>query len=176
MRTTRRLLVGAGLAWGVARLVNASLRDVEGGSMATSLADGDRVVVLPPGASGIELGSVVVVRDPRRPRQETIKRVVALPGQSCELRDGVLHLDGVAHDEPYVATPTIDDHAWEVPADHLVVLGDNRLGSTDSRTFGPVSRDLVVGVAALSLRPLRLELRRTPVPRRDVADAGSAGA
>jgi signal peptidase I len=109
--------------------------------------------------NGIHRGDVVVFERPLNVRGDTdhlIKRVVALPGQTVEIRDERLWIDGEAQDEPYVdpGTEMLDFGPVEVPDGHLFMMGDNRDGSTDSRVFGPVSEDLVVGKARLLIWPL----------------------
>lgn len=150
-RSSARLHAGAlaGVAAGVAvwlgvRALSRASRRVEGQSMQPSLRPGELVIVLP--AWGIRRGDVVVVRDPRHPERETVKRVLGLPGELVELGDRQLVVDGVARPEPWLPdSAAAGAGGWRVPPGHVVVLGDNRGHSTDSRTYGPVPRALVVG-------------------------------
>lgn len=168
-----RPALAVAVAWAAALAMNRSLRDVEGDSMAPSLEAGDRLVVRPVGPWGARRGDVVLVRDPRRPERVTVKRLVGLPGEDVELREGRLRIDGVARLEPYVTGRSGDDRC-HVPSGHVYVLGDNRRGSTDSRTYGPVPQDLVTAVVFASVRPLRW-VRQPPIPP-GPGDAGqSAG-
>lgn len=114
-------------AWLALVLLARRLRQVSGPSMRPTLAPGQIVLVVPRlrRHAAPPRGSVVVVRDPRRQSRETIKRVAAVHG------------DVVA----------VDDARVVVPPGHVYVLGDDRARSTDSRTFGPVPLDLVVGRA-----------------------------
>jgi signal peptidase I len=83
------------------------------------------------------------------PKSEFIKRVVALPGETVEVRGGVVLVNGGALVEPY-ATPPADSTEYGpevVPAGHVFVMGDNRPVSQDSRVFGPVPIDDIVGRA-----------------------------
>lgn len=88
--------------------------------------------------------------------QDFIKRVVGLPGETVEGRDGVVLVDGDPLEEPYLDGMSIGDFdSVTVPEGHLWVMGDNRGGSSDSRTaFGPVPEESVVGRAVLRLWPL----------------------
>lgn len=151
-RSSARLRAGAlaGAAAGVAvwlgvRALSRASRRVAGQSMQPSLRPGELVVVVP--AWRIRRGDVVVVRDPRHPQCETVKRVLGLPGEVVELGDPQLLVDGVAHPEPWLPDSAAAGGAggWRVPPGHVVVLGDNRGHSTDSRSYGPVPRALVVG-------------------------------
>ncbi len=99
-------------------------------------------------------GDVVVLRLPRDPSELLIKRVIALPGETVEIRDGAVWVDGQPLDEPYLTQPTAGQMApLVVPEGHVFVLGDNRAYSNDSRAFGPVPLDNIVGHAWLSYWP-----------------------
>jgi signal peptidase I len=88
-----------------------------------------------------------------------IKRVVGVPGDTLQIKDGVLHRNGEAVDEPYVKTDAGDDWGpYTVPPDSYFVMGDNRGDSADSRYIGPVPRRYVRGRATLvyfSVAPAR---------------------
>ena len=86
-----------------------------------------------------------------------IKRVIGLPGETVEVRDGRVLVNGVALREPYVSGPTAGNMASvRVPADAVFVMGDNRApgGSLDSRRLGPISLSKLVGRARLAYWPL----------------------
>ena len=86
---------------------------------------------------------------------ELIKRVVALPGETVEARNGEVYVDGRRLIEPYLppGTATLNLAPTTVPDDRLYVLGDNRSNSSDSRVFGPIARNSVVGRAILTVWP-----------------------
>ena len=99
-------------------------------------------------------GDVVIVRRPE-PEKSLIKRVVALPGEVVEVREGHVWIDGVAIAEPWVTYFGGPDYGpARVPADHVFVLGDNRPNSRDSREIGPVALDSVRGHAVFVYWPL----------------------
>jgi signal peptidase I len=89
--------------------------------------------------------------------REYIKRVVALPGERVEAREGRILIDGKRLVEPYLppGTRTLDFGARVVPARQLWVMGDNRSNSQDSRVFGPIRRSTVVGRAVVRVWPVR---------------------
>ena len=89
--------------------------------------------------------------------QDYIKRVIGLPGETIEGRDGVVFVDGRVLVEPYLppSVVTRDFGPVLVPPDSLWVMGDNRQNSGDSRVFGAIKRDSVVGRTILRLLPIR---------------------
>jgi len=88
--------------------------------------------------------------------EEFIKRVVGLPGETVEGRDGRVYVNGRGLIEPYLPRDlrTGDFPPTEVPAGALFVLGDNRPSSSDSRVFGPIRESSVVGRSIVRVWPL----------------------
>ena len=84
-----------------------------------------------------------------------IKRVIALPGETVEGRGGRVYIDGYVLREPYLApgTLTSDFGPYRIPAGTLWVMGDNRGDSEDSRVFGAIRRDVVIGRAIWRVWP-----------------------
>ena len=85
----------------------------------------------------------------RTPESDLIKRVIGLPGDTVEIIDHAIHINGTRLDEPYLPDGLVmsDDGPWEVPDDHYFVMGDNRNSSNDSRRFGAIERGRIVGRA-----------------------------
>jgi signal peptidase I len=85
-----------------------------------------------------------------------IKRVIGLPGETVEARDGKVYVDGKALDESYLPKGTVTTIAKPitVPKGEILVLGDNRGVSQDGRYFGPIPENLIVGRAILRIWPL----------------------
>lgn len=109
-------------------------------------------------------GDIVVFSDPQIPSRTLIKRIIALEGQTIDLRDGKVYVDGVQLVEPYtdgrpsyplntVANVHIE-YPYVVPQGTVWVMGDNRTNSSDSRYFGPVEEDTVFGKAFAIYWPL----------------------
>lgn len=100
-------------------------------------------------------GQVVVFEYPNDPSKDYIKRVIGLPGDVIDIRDGLVYVNGTQLDEPFLqGAPTYchqgDDCASgtvEVPAGMLFVLGDNRENSSDSREWGGLPLERVIGQA-----------------------------
>jgi signal peptidase I len=89
--------------------------------------------------------------------EDYIKRVIALEGETVEARGGHVYVDGRLLSEPYLtdAVVTSDFGPVIVPPSQLWVMGDNRQNSGDSRVFGPITEDSIVGRTVLRLLPIR---------------------
>ena len=87
-----------------------------------------------------------------------IKRVVGLPGESVELRDQEIFINGEALAEPYIKEACritrCGDHAWQLGQNEYFMMGDNRNNSRDSRRFGPVPLEKIVGQVIFRYWPL----------------------
>jgi signal peptidase I len=133
---------------------------VQGTSMSPELKDGDRILVnkFLYYFGDIERGDVVVFWYPEDPTLSFIKRVVALPGETVEIRSGAVFVNGALIEEPYVSGANADLRSFPphaVRAGHFFVLGDNRKGSNDSRSWGLVPERYVYGKAFLRIWPPR---------------------
>jgi signal peptidase I len=116
---------------------------------------------LTPRFDSYQRGDIVVFVQPGLPASSTplIKRVIGLPGDTIDLRDGHVVINGQEIDEPYVypgelTEPLTGQDHWVVPAGMLFVMGDHREVSRDSRFFGPVPLANVIGRAWLRYWPL----------------------
>jgi len=105
---------------------------------------------------GPRRGDIVVLEQPNCPDCELlIKRVVGLAGEELSVSGGLVHIDGATIQESYLAQVTGGQFGPQrVPPVHVFVLGDNRGASNDSRSFGPIHRDEILGRAWLSYWPL----------------------
>jgi signal peptidase I len=116
-----------------------------------------------------ERGDIVVFETPQRARKDCgaggtfVKRIIALPGESWEMRNGYVFINGKRLEERYVPNNRrdVDTHPPKrVPRDHYFVMGDNRGSSCDSRVWGPLGREKLIGkVFAIYFPPRRIGLR-----------------
>ncbi len=148
------------IAFVLAQLIMVSVAQafqVEQYSMEPTLLPHDRVLVVkfsyrlrPP-----HRGDVIVLRYPLNPQRNYIKRIVAVPEDILEVKSGALYVNGGRINEPYLnGTPQGNYGPFTVPADSVFVMGDNRNNSEDSRAFGALKKEFIVGQALLVYWPL----------------------
>lgn len=151
------------VAWGVAAVLFALLfratvaqsYHVPSESMEATLLVGDHMIVekLSPHFGQIERGEIVVFENPFEPHgADLVKRVVGLPGETIQVVDGHAVIDGKPLDEPYArldpAVPSLRDFGpVKVPTDSYFMMGDNRDHSYDSRGWGFLPKDRMIGRA-----------------------------
>jgi signal peptidase I len=102
-------------------------------------------------------GDVIVFHNPDNPSEDYIKRVIALPGDTLEIRDQHIIIYGEVQDEPYplnLLQPNTMYGPEVIQPNHLFVMGDNRPNSRDSRVFGQLDEDLVIGKTWVRVFPL----------------------
>ncbi|MBU5212600.1 MULTISPECIES: signal peptidase I [Heyndrickxia] len=140
---------------------------VVGESMMPNLQDGNRIIVSK--LSDIKRFDEIVFHAPDAD-EHYVKRVIGLPGDSIEMKDDVLYINGKAYKEPYLKENRKDllpmqqltedftlkekTGKSKVPKGYLFVLGDNRLVSKDSRYFGVIPMDSVIGKVKIRFWPL----------------------
>ncbi len=153
-----------GLSWALRTFVFQPY-EIPSGSMETTIMTGDMVFsekvsyyLRDPAP-----GDIVTFQDPEIPGRVLIKRCIAVGGQTVDLVDGRVVVDGVALDEPYTrglpseplktALGVEVSYPFTVPEGHLWVMGDNRTNSNDSRYFGAIDENSLTGRAALVYWP-----------------------
>jgi signal peptidase I len=137
--------------------------------MRDTIQDGQFVLVdrLTPHFDPYHRGDIVVFRPPENNETGTddpfIKRVIGVAGDTVAIHDGKVFVNGIELNEPYVfevggvAQPTVangDVASWTIAPGELFVMGDHRAASSDSRVFGPIKVDAVIGRAWLRYWPL----------------------
>ena len=155
---TRDLLIAIGLALVIIVFLYQPVK-VEGTSMAPLLSDQERIFInkFVYRFEDIHRGDVVVFWYPLDRSKSFIKRVIGLPGETVDIRHGLLYVNGQLIPEPYVPpqyTDVTDFGPVKVPKDSYFVMGDHRISSNDSRVFGPVASQFIYGRAVFAYWPV----------------------
>lgn len=149
-------LLLAVLMFFVINAVTARIR-VDGRSMEPSFYHGDYVLVnrMTYRFGDIVRGDVVVFPFPNNPEEDFIKRVIGLPGDQVEILNGMVLVNGFPLEESYIKEPPRRNESLiTVPVEMVFVIGDNRNDSSDSRRWGPVRIDSIIGKAVLRYWPI----------------------
>lgn len=142
-----------------ARVYIAEGRWISSASMLPTLEVGDRLVIekVSPRLKGVSRGDIVVFKTPPAAglKEDMIKRAIGLPGDTVSITKGIVYVNGTPLDEPYEREkPHKDFGPFTVPENSIFVMGDNRNNSYDSRYWGVVPADSVVGRALVLYYPL----------------------
>jgi signal peptidase I len=146
----------------------AEARFIPSESMLPTLEVGDRLIVekVSYRFSVPQRGDIVVYNPPERAMgngNAFIKRVIGLPGETIDIRDGQVYIDGKALTEPYVMeAPRYPDPMWDglglpggvIPKDKVFVMGDNRNNSQDSHVWGALPIENIIGQTVFRFWPL----------------------
>ncbi len=130
---------------------------VQGASMEPSFLDGDYLLVdeIAYRLREPQRGEVIIFKNPTNESDFFIKRIIGLPGEQVIVSNGNVIIDGELLSEDYLP-PGIEvsgEYAFQLKDDEYFVMGDNRPQSYDSRRWGPLDEDLIVGVVRLRLWP-----------------------
>ena len=155
---TRDLLIAIGLALVIIVFLYQPVK-VEGTSMAPLLSDQERIFInkFVYRFEAINRDDVVVFWYPLDRSKSFIKRVIALPGETVEIRHGTVLINGQTIAEPYVPPQYADVSDYpptKVPRGSYFVMGDHRISSKDSRVFGPVPSQYIYGRAVFAYWPV----------------------
>lgn len=133
---------------------------VEGPSMEPTFKTGDMLFVnkISFMVDKVKKGDSVQFHNPRNDGRDFIKRVIAVEGDTVEIVDDRVYVNGEKLKEEYTSTNGLTtpdmETKWTIEKDEVFVLGDNRPKSDDSRSFGPIKKDSIVGIAFFRYYPL----------------------
>jgi signal peptidase I len=113
--------------------------------MIPTLHDGQIVTSVTVSSSELQRGDLIVFNLPLYPNREGLRRVIGLPGEHVEVKDGVVFINGAQLDEPYISGPGFYSDDVQLGPDEFYVLGDNRPNSPDSHSWGPLPAENILG-------------------------------
>jgi len=135
--------------------------EVHGKSMEPTFVEGQRLIISRVNymIGDPQRGDIVVFNSPESDNDDPslIKRVVGLPGETVEIKEREVYINGVKLNEPYIKEPCTRycrDRQWILADDEYFVMGDNRNVSNDSRAFGPIKHSAIIGEALFRYWPL----------------------
>lgn len=137
--------------------------EVTGDSMEPTLHDKEQILVEKMSMNFDELqrGDIIVFNSPENPKILIVKRIIGVPGDRITIQNEAVYLNGQQLEESYIgngikteAKNALEDGVeTSVPYQSYIVLGDNRTNSTDSRDFGPIKKEEIVGKAVMVYYP-----------------------
>ncbi len=139
---------------------------VEGKSMEPTLKNSEYLIVdkIEYRLHNPKRGDVIVFRAPEAPDQNYIKRIIGLPGETVTIKDTTVYVDGKRIEEQYVASHTVPSQTstdsptffleQKISPNEYFVMGDNRDHSSDSRRWGPLPKENILGKAQVVLFPI----------------------
>lgn len=173
----RELAITVGLALVIFLAYHAVAQTsvVDGSSMLPGLENSQRLIVSKAAYffASPQRGDIIIVHPPIDPQKEYVKRLIGLPEDTVEVKNGTVYVNGVALNEPYIkAAPTYTMAPVKILPDHYFVMGDNRNNSYDSHYGWTVTRENIVGEVWLRYWPfsgwgvvhgfpINLELRKS---------------
>ena len=165
-KTVKQEIISWILTLGSAVLIALAIRTllfvpirVKGESMQNTLMNGEIVLATKPAylQGKINRRDIVICRYPDRGRTLFVKRMIALPGDTLELREGLVYVNGELVDETdldMASQALLNLGPVTLGEDEYFVMGDNRGHSNDSRMVGPITRDMIVGHVKRFIYPL----------------------
>jgi signal peptidase I len=139
-------------------LINVSTARVRsnGYSMGKTLPDGSYILAdrLAYQQKAPQRGDIVIFALPMDPKQEMIKRVIGLPGETVAIKDGVVTINNAPINESFITEPPLYSGEWTVPKGQYFVLGDNRNNSADSHSWGFLPQENIIAKAVWIYYPL----------------------
>ena len=126
---------------------------VDGKSMNPTLENGQILLLEKINSNYKRFDIVVINYEENGQTEKLIKRIIGLPGETVEIKDNKIYIDEVEINDDYAYGETSDYEKITLDDDEYFILGDNRLISKDSRYFGPVKKDDLMGEAVFRLWP-----------------------
>lgn len=148
-------VVVIGAIFALVYLFVAQPHKVSGSSMVPTFINGDYILTdkITYHLSAPKRGDVIVLKNPKDETQDFIKRIIALPGETIMISNGHILINGQIMVEPYLSSDLLtppenflhEGEEAKVPANEYFVFGDNREHSSDSREWGPITKEEIIG-------------------------------
>jgi signal peptidase I len=148
----------------VSYLFLGQLLEVTGDSMDPTLQDKEQIIAEKISLlyKPLERGDIVIFRHPQETKRLIVKRIIGLPNEKIMIREGKVYINGERIEEEYIknghgtsaGTVINENIEYKIAGDAYVVMGDNREKSTDSREWGAITRELVIGRGFIVFRPI----------------------
>ncbi len=153
------------LVFGVVYFFVGQLFEVTGGSMLPNFHDKEQIIAekLSVNLMNIERGDVIIFKNPHENNRLLIKRIIGLPEEKIQILEGLVYINGEKLNEDYLTPGTTtkgkrileEGPEYKIPKDSYVVMGDNRNESNDSREWGYIKTENIVGRTVLVYYPLK---------------------
>lgn len=121
---------------------------IQGSGMSPTLVNG-QIIPIDKTAENYERGDIVIFKYPKDQTQFFVKRIIGLPQESVQFKDASMYINGKKLDESGYLSPKVETYGKEeiikLDNDEYYVLGDNRTASSDSRIWGPIKKELIIG-------------------------------
>ena len=135
---------------------------VSGSSMIPTFHNGEYLIIdqISYRFNSPERGDVIIFHYPKDETKYFIKRIIGLPGEKIELKDGIVSIKRTSDEnftqltEDYIKNKSFDNGSYSLGDEEYFVMGDNRISSSDSRVWGVLNKKLIVGRALLRLFPV----------------------
>jgi signal peptidase I len=139
--------------------------EISGDSMNPTVKNGEKVVAekISTKFGDMKRGEIIVFTSPEKEDRLLIKRVIGLPNETIEIRFGLVYINGQRIEESYLQQDAFTTNGAGIPSnkeiklgkDEYVVMGDNRGNSVDSRAYGPINKESVLGRALFVYSPIK---------------------
>ena len=139
------------------------LLEISGDSMYPTLVDKEQIIAekISTKFKPLEREEIVIFKHPENQKKLLVKRVIGLPGETIQIKDGQIYINGVVLNQPYITENTytkgskelIENIEYRIHNNQYILLGDNRDESSDSRTFGQIPEKTIMGRALMVYFP-----------------------
>ncbi len=144
------IIFGVGYLFGLKQI---KFFQIISSSMEPTFQTGDRVITIKP--DKLKRKNIVAIKDPKGKGEILIKRIIGLPGETIEIKEGSVYINNKKIFEPYIKENPIYEIKVKIPDDYYFLLGDNRNNSEDSSIWGPIPKELIIGKIICLYWPLK---------------------